>query len=257
MYGDREVHTTVNANGGDNKNSALTLLQAVLVPLIAIAPVAAILIWGLGLEPSGRLARGILYGCLFLACAAVGRWKFSLGGIGLTGENLGRGFLYASIILVTGFAFMFVLQPPEGLAEIGLQIWSPILFYLAVALAEETWYRGLIFRALYGWRGALLAVFGSALLFGLMHVPMHGWQGLLFSLSIGLPYAVVRLKTANILGLMMVHWLTNLTDSFIRLSTTSPNMVWLTLMHILVFSGVSILIVLLDSRLHRSRYISA
>ena len=100
-------------------------------------------------------------------------------------------------------------------------------------------------------------MFGSAILFGLMHVPTHGWEGLLFSLSIGLPYAVVRLKTDNILGLITVHWLTNLSDSFIRLSTTSLGMVLLTLLHILVFSAVSILILLLDRWLRAHGHISS
>lgn len=233
---------------GHNKKAAIVFLQVVFLPLLFVGIGAAILIWGLGLEPSGRLTRGILYGCLFLACCAVGRWKFSLEGIGITRQNVGRGFLYAGIILAIGFAFMFAVQPPEALAEMSFALLLPVLFYLVVAMAEEAWFRGLIFKALYDWRGALLAVFGSAILFGLMHIPTHGWQGLLFSLSIGLPYAIVRLKTDNILGLIVVHWLTNLSDSFVRLSTTSLEMPWLVLLHILVFSGVSILILVLNKR---------
>lgn len=233
----------------NNKNSAMIFLQVAFVPLLSIVPVAAILIWVLGLNPSEQLTRGILYGCLFLACVVVGRWKFSLVGIGLANKNIGRGFLYAFIILVISFVFMLVLQPPKGWADISFTIWSPVLFYLVIALAEETWFRGIIFKALYDWKGVPLAVFGSAILFGLMHVPMMGWEGLRFSLSIGLPYAVVRLKTDNILGLIVIHWLTNLTDTFIRLSTTSFDVVWLALLHILVFSGVSILILVLDRRL--------
>jgi len=237
---------STNANGPNSKNSAKVFLQVALVPLIAIAPVAAILVWGVGLEPSAQLTRGILYGCLFIACSAVGSWKLSLEGIGITRKKIGRGFLYASIILATAFGFMFALQPLKALADISLMIWSPVLFYLAVALAEETWFRGLMFKALYDWRGTLPAVFGSAILFGLMHVPTHGWEGLLFSLSIGLPYAVVRLKTGNILGLVIVHWLTNLSDSFISLSPVTLETAWLVLLHIIVFSGVSIAILLLD-----------
>jgi len=243
-------------NEGKAKGSSAVLLQVTLVPPLSIAPIAAILIWGLGLEPSRRLTRGLLYGCLFLACSVVGRWKFSLEGSGITGKNTGYGFPYASIVLVAGLVFMFVAQPPEGLADIGLSVLSPILFYLAVALAEEIWFRGLIFKALYDWRGAILAIFGSAILFGLMHVPMHGKEGFLFSLSIGLPYAVVRLKTGNILGLAVIHWLTNLTDDFIDLSSTSLEMTWLVPLHILVFSGVSILILLLDRWLRAHQCIS-
>lgn len=243
------MQRTAKTQGENTKNSAVVFFQVALGPLIAIVPVAGILIWGVGLEPAGRLTRGISYASLFLVCVALGRWRFSLQSIGLARKNIGRGFIYAIVVLIAGLGLMLAVQPPEGLADIGPMIWSPILFYLAVALAEETWFRGLIFKALHDWRGATLAVFGSAALFGLMHVPTHGWQGLLFSLSIGLPYAVVRLRTNNILGLITVHWLTNLTDSFIRLSPASLETLWLVLLHILVFSGTSIAILVLDRRL--------
>lgn len=161
-------------DGASGRSSAMLLLQVILVPLTPVAALAAILFWGMGLDPAGQLARGALYGCLFLACAAVGGWKFSLKGTGITGENVGRGLLYAGIILVVSFALIFALQPPEGLADAGGSMWAPILFYLAVALAEETWFRGLILKALHSWKGPLTAVLGSAVLFGLMHVPAHG-----------------------------------------------------------------------------------
>ena len=245
---------TTNLKGRNNKRLFASFLQVVFVPLLPVALVAAILIYVLGLDSSEQLTRGILYACLFLACVAVGHWKFSLASIGLMRKNIGRGFLYATIILVVGCAFMFLLQLPTGLTNISSAIWLPVLFYLAVALSEETWFRGLIFKALHDWGGTLPAVFGSVVLFGLMHVPMHGWVGLLYSLSIGLPYAVVRLKMGNLWGLIVVHWLTNMTDSFIRLSTTSLDLIWLIILHVLVFSGVSILIILLDKRL-QSKFI--
>ena len=242
---------TAEGKKESSKRLVLTFIQVVFIPILCIAPIAGILIWVVGLNASEQLTRGILYGCLFLACVAVGYRKFSLAGIGITTKNIGRGFGYAGIVLVAGFAFMLLLQPPEGLVDISLAVWSPILFYLAVALAEEVWFRGLIFRALYDWKGALPAVFGSAILFGLMHVPMQGWEGLRFSLSMGLPYAIIRLKTDNILGLVVIHWLINLTDSFIRLSDVSLSMGWVALLYIAVFSGVSVVIVLVDRRLRR------
>lgn len=231
--------------------TALPLINAIVLPLLCISPIAALLILVAGLDPSDRLTRGVLYASLFLSCAIIGYRKYSLTGIGITGKNIGCGFVYASVVLIAGFAFMFTLQSPKGIADIDIQIWSVVLFYLAVALAEETWFRGLIFKSLQCWRGPAVAVLGSALLFGLMHVPTNGWQGLLFSLSIGLPYAVVRIKTDNILGLILIHWLTNLSDSFVRMSPPNLEMRWIVLLHILVFSSVSMMILLLDRWLRR------
>lgn len=248
---DGGMEKATRAETGEIPRSAALFLQVLLLPPAVVASVAAVLIWGLGLEPSGQLTRGLLYGVLFLACGAVGSWKFSLEGTGITSKNIGRGFLYAGVILVIGLAFILALQPPVEWADLGPAIWSPVLFHLAVALAEETWFRGLILKALHTWRGALVAVFGSALLFGVTHVPAHGWEGLLFSLSIGLPYAVVRLKTGNLLGLIVVHWVTNLTDSFVLLSPANLGIVWLVVLHISVFSGASVLILWLDRLLRR------
>jgi len=245
------VVTSRNRRRASIARTALPLIQAIVLPLLCISPIAALLILVAGLDPSERLTRGVLYASLFLNCVIIGYRKYSLAGIGITSNNIRHGFVYAIVVFIAALAFMFALQSPKGIADIDIQIWSAVLFYLAVALAEETWFRGLIFKALQCWRGSAVAVLGSALLFGLMHVPTYGWQGLLFSLSIGLPYAVVRLRTSNILGLILIHWLTNLSESFVRISSPDIEMLWIVLLHVLVFLAVSMIILMLDKWLCR------
>jgi len=127
LWEGQELPLNTRTKKENNRSSSMIFLQVVFLPLLPLAPAAAILVWALGLNPSERLTRGILYGCLFLACLVVGHWKFSLTGTGLASKNMGRGSLYAGIILIAGWAFILGLQPPEGLAEISFAIWAPVL----------------------------------------------------------------------------------------------------------------------------------
>jgi len=203
-------------------HTVLNILQPILLPLVMIIPVAALLILVLDLEPSAQLTRGILYAFIFLSCTVIALWKYRLSGIGLTYRNIYRNLLYSVIILIVSYIFIFIVQPMEGFASISSDLFWAVLFFLVVAVAEEIWFRGLVFTALYEWKGDWLAVTGSALLFGLMHLPMQGWIGLRH-IFYSFPFGVVRLKTGNIWGLIIVHWLVNVADTYIVFSTSELN----------------------------------
>ena len=238
---------------GQTRYHGLQFVLAVFLPLAIVASVAAILVFILHLDPSSLLNRGIVYACLFLACLATSRWRFSLARVGLTRRNARLGFLYAGIVLVTSYIFMFVAQPPKGVAHVTVAVWQPVIFFLLVALAEEIWFRGLIFGALYEWKGAWLAIIVSSLLFGLMHVPTQGWLGLRHVLDY-LSYPVIRLRTGNIWGLIVVHWLINLANTFIIMPAPDMSTSTVTVsaaIYFLGFPGVAILILFADKRLSK------
>jgi len=238
---------------GQTRYHGLQFVLAVFLPLAIVAPIAAILVFVLHLDPSSLLNRGIVYACLFLACLATSRWRFSLARVGLTRRNTRLGFLYAGIVLVTSYLFMFVAQPPKGVAHVTVAVWQPVIFFLLVALAEEIWFRGLIFGALYEWKGAWLAIIVSSLLFGFMHVPTQGWLGLRHVLDY-LSYPVIRLRTGNIWGLIVVHWLINLANTFIIMPApdmSTSTVVVSAAIYLLGFPSVAILILFADKRLSR------
>lgn len=218
----------------------VTLLEVIFLPLLCVAGAAVVLIWILHWDPSSQLTRGLLYLVLALASLAVGRWRFSFKTIGVTGQGILRGLVYAAIVLVVTLAFVLLLQLPVSLVSFSPALLSPILFYLTVALGEEIWFRGLMFQGFSQWKGPVTAVICSVLVFGLFHVPLQGWHGVALAWSMGLPFAVVRLRTNNIIGLIFAHWLIDLVDSFFQLSPVGLGTVWVGVLYAAVFGGLSI-----------------
>jgi membrane protease YdiL (CAAX protease family) len=218
----------------------VALLEVIFLPLLCVAGAAAVLIWVLHWDPSHQLTRGLLYLVLSLASLAVGGWKFSFKSIGVTSQGILRGLAYATIVLVVTLAFVLLLQLPVLLVSFSPALLSPVLFYLAVALGEEIWFRGLMFQGFSQWKGPVTAVICSVLVFGLFHVPLQGWHGVALALSMGLPFAVVRLRANNIIGLIFAHWLIDLVDSFFRLSAVGLGTIWVGVLYVAVFGGLSI-----------------
>ena len=67
-----------------------------------------------------------------------------------------------------------------------------------------------------------------------------------FALSMGLPFAIIRLKTGNIAGLIIAHWLIDLIDTFFHLSPLTVSNTTLGILYVLIFGGVSVGFLLLD-----------
>lgn len=105
-----------------------------------------------------------------------------------------------------------------------------LLLFLAVALlvgfVEETYFRGMILRALLI-RGPWQAVIISSLLFGMLHLlNVAGGANLaatllqvVYAVAIGLMYAALALRTQTILPLIVIHGLTDF-FAFIALNST-------------------------------------
>jgi membrane protease YdiL (CAAX protease family) len=76
-----------------------------------------------------------------------------------------------------------------------------------VGLVEELLLRGLVYRALYEWRGTRLAILGSSPAFGLSQA---GWMGVLGALGvslIGAVFGMIRWRSGGIVALIAVHGL--------------------------------------------------
>jgi uncharacterized protein len=104
-----------------------------------------------------------------------------------------------------------------------------LLLFLAIALivgfVEETYFRGMILRAILI-RGPWQAVIVSSLFFGILHL-LNGAAGanlaatllqVVYAVAIGLMYAALALRTQTILPLIVTH---GLTDFFGYLAFTS------------------------------------
>lgn len=89
-----------------------------------------------------------------------------------------------------------------------------------VAFGEEAVFRGVVLRVLLS-RGLRTAVFGSAALFGLMHImnaflgsdPITATAQVIMTFGIGIGFAAVALATGTIWPLLVIHFFMNFTNS--------------------------------------------
>jgi uncharacterized protein len=131
-----------------------------------------------------------------------------------------RLFIVPCLPIILNIAFFGMGNPGVG----------GLLLFLAAALlvgfVEETYFRGMMLRALLG-RGSRQAVIVSSLLFGVMHLlNVAGGANLeatllqvVYAVAIGLMYAALALRTRAILPLIVIHGLTDF-FAFIALNST-------------------------------------
>ncbi|HEU5034381.1 MAG TPA: CPBP family glutamic-type intramembrane protease [Mycobacteriales bacterium] len=104
-------------------------------------------------------------------------------------------------VLALGLAGVAVLVLPATMSN-GVGDLRPGFFGWAaatavVATAEEAFLRGALFAALSRWRGADVAVVGSAVAFAALHVPLYGWHVLPLDLAVGLLLGALRLAAGT------------------------------------------------------------
>jgi len=199
------------------------VLCSIFLPPLAFTPVGVLLLL-LGVDEP--IIRDAWYLSIFIGCIIMAlRDKTSFSQIGLTRRKLGLSLLLASawelvtflsLGLIPFFAATGMLPAQVPFNE-GM-IYSA-LHYMLVALAEETWMRGLLLKRLREWKPeGSAAVLWSSIIFVLFHVPAASlliiqdvsvvpllalsWSTL-FVWSAGL--ACITLKTGNLFGPILVH----------------------------------------------------
>lgn len=137
---------------------------------------------------------GVMYLC---------RWR--LADLGVRWQGLRSGLLAAGLI----FVFMAV---PEWYAAYPWRWQSLDDFtvydaakYLSVSVAEELWFRGLVYISLERRWNRRVAVLGTAIAFGLAHLH-HGIVRVFLTGIDGIASSLARARTGNIIGLMLSHW---------------------------------------------------
>jgi membrane protease YdiL (CAAX protease family) len=128
--------------------------------------------------------------------------------VGLRWAGAERSLLLLSPLV----ALMVALILVEPGASFGGAVSSPllgsaVLFAGLVGMTEELVFRGILMGLLGGSRAPMLAVFGSATLFAVAHLPSsHSMYKVWFIFGLfGVPFALVYLRTGSILGLAIVH----------------------------------------------------
>ena len=174
--------------------------------------------------PVNETSSLILRSVVLLAFAPFVYVKRSISGISMH-RKLDRGLIFmAMLICVSNLIFLWAINNPWRQVA--------ITYTLIVPLTEELLFRGYILGKLKTEFGGFVnmkiglswAVIGSALLFGIWHVP-NIWVGFSLSMGVlqvffsivgGLIFGILREKTGTIYASVLLHIITNAFDPYLR-----------------------------------------
>jgi len=199
----------------DNE-SWLESLEAILVfvvPLLFIIPFYAS---GFVTQVSGEF---IMYTVYF--AGSIGLTKYnrrSLAEIGLTRKGL-LPSLGNSLLLVLAFALTRFMVADLKLSP-HVSLWEIVAFNLFLwalsGLGQEIIFRGLILFSFDRWKGWKVALLVSTILFGLVHVLRYpSILGIVLVGVLGGFWGWIALKTKNIVGTTIAHFLFNFLFNFL------------------------------------------
>lgn len=224
-------------------NAAARVAVAILVPLVAAVIVGQLL--GVPMTgPRSGVARQL--GAPFLGALGIASWLIGLRFYGLRKMGLRGGRpLFAGIgFAVLAWVALLVVRllpglpaasfNPDGQAVVEVSLLVEVVriqsagagrmfFYLLLfeAFCTQLWALGVGFRALAEWRGPISAAVVGGLLFGGLGFMMFQesflpqWSGLLFFLTWGVLYGIIRLRTGSILGMVLVQALASFSAWFV------------------------------------------
>jgi membrane protease YdiL (CAAX protease family) len=179
--------------------SALVILSGTQAGLVAVAVVFVAMpdaLAGLRLLPPANAVRSVLIGL----AAAVPAW------------------IGASLIayILTRLLELLGVSPEAGVVDQAVATLDPTVLILAVVLiapvAEELFFRGVVFNAWLREYGARRAILGSAALFAVIHANPATWDALIGSVvsvvpifGLGLALALLYHRTRNLVAAMALH----------------------------------------------------
>jgi membrane protease YdiL (CAAX protease family) len=186
-----------------------TLLTALLITGFAGAVIVRVLI---GNHSGSTVAQSALAGIAFAACLVM-----------LSCANIPKTRLSRKIVAM-GIAGGLVLCVPSVIAMIwgadshrpGGNYWQWALVVSIVAFAEELFLRGTLFGVLLRWKGEVVAVVVTSLLFALLHVPLYGWHVVPLDVAVGVWFSVLRLVSGSYLTSAFAHITADLLGWWLR-----------------------------------------
>jgi membrane protease YdiL (CAAX protease family) len=195
-------------------------------------------------QPADGLAGQRALTAVALTAAAVPSLFLGLQFYGLKGLALrGHRALYAGIGFASlgWVAFLLVRLATVRLEGFGSGQTGATFLYLLLfeAFAVQLWLFGLLFRALADWRGALTAVFVTGFLFGLVafflfeESFLQQPSSLIYFAVWGIFYALIRLRTGSIIGIVLIQAMQSLTAWDVLLPELPWEVAWLNSLYLL------------------------
>jgi len=156
----------------------------------------------------------LVYFYFLIGAGVIGRRRWNWSQLGFNRNGLRLSLICGTALIAGRMLIMYSLKLPASPNPITIAgLIGDVVFYLVcVGLTEELLFRGVLYRALDEWRGARLAIWGSALAFGLYHIGSQGLAGAIGTGFIGLILAAIRWRAGGIVGLIIAHGLLDITS---------------------------------------------
>ncbi len=146
----------------------------------------------------------------------------------LTSENIDVAFLWGIISVIIIFIIFFAIElflialgvDPEDLGNIQdlERYFTPATLFILVSvqpIAEEIFFRGFLLDKIEYYAGQNVAIFSTAILFGLAHMSYGKIYPVLFPMIMGVILAYIVIKTRNIYASIFAHITFNITSFII------------------------------------------
>jgi membrane protease YdiL (CAAX protease family) len=146
----------------------------------------------------------------------------------LTSENIDVAFLWGIISVIIIFIIFFTIElilialgvAPEDLGNIQdlEKYFTPATLFILVSvqpIAEEIFFRGFLLDKIESYAGQNVAIFSTAILFGLAHMSYGKIYPVLFPMIMGVILAYIVIKTRNIYASIFAHITFNITSFII------------------------------------------
>jgi membrane protease YdiL (CAAX protease family) len=143
----------------------------------------------------------------------------------ITSENIDVAFLWGIISVIIIFIIFFAIElilialgvNPEDLGNIQdlEKYFTPATLFILVSvqpIAEEIFFRGFLLDKIESYAGQNIAIFSTAILFGLAHMSYGKIYPVLFPMIMGVILAYIVIKTRNVYASIFAHITFNITS---------------------------------------------
>ncbi|HWF58542.1 MAG TPA: CPBP family intramembrane glutamic endopeptidase [Candidatus Dormibacteraeota bacterium] len=162
-----------------------------------------------GPSPAASAPAAVLFTVLLTAAAVWGGTR--LGVPSWRGVALGAAG-GAALVAVSWLGAPALVAGPRA-ATSTLLWWAPLV--TMVAAAEELVLRGVLFEALGTRFGDVVAVVATALLFGVIHLPLYGAAALPLDLCAGVLLGCLRVASGGVTAPLLAHVLADLSTGWL------------------------------------------
>jgi membrane protease YdiL (CAAX protease family) len=163
----------------------------------------------------GSVSAGFVFGALVLGLAVLPVLAGVRGALapGPVRAQLVIGLAGAAVLCVVPLAVH--LRTPGGALPLSqLPVWAAVV--TLVAVAEEVLLRGVLWSAAEKWRGTVAALVMTTGAFGLLHVPLYGWEALPLDLAVGLLLGGLRMAAGGWGSAAVAHTVADLAGWWLR-----------------------------------------